>query len=163
MVVLEGGEAALRSGKVVFFGQGTSGGSHPGTLTITNHALIFEGPIPKPAHPERPPGQRGPFTVEPGVLRVPLWRCKNASLAPSGFGGNLDVELLQRHLFFQVDDVTAWAQTINSARVAAPPPPPGVTGRGGGPGRGPAMPRCQYCGNLSPAGSPRCASCGAPF
>lgn len=161
MVNLENGETILRTGRVAWAAQG---GARPGTLTVTNHALIFEGPIPRPTHPERPPGQRGPFTTVPGELRIGLWRCRNASTAPSGFGGNLDVELLQRHLFFQVDDVGAWAQTINAARAAAPPRPPNAGGGGPGPaGRGPPMPRCDYCGNLSPSGSTHCQSCGAPF
>ena len=101
--------------------------------------------------------------VAPGVLRIAYWRCRDVKVRPGPEGNLLELDLLQRSPVFKVEEPDAWAAVIRQARASAPPPPPGAMGGGPmGPGRGP-MPRCDYCGNLSPAGSPKCTSCGAPF
>jgi hypothetical protein len=164
MVTLQSGETVLRSGQVAWLGQR---GPRSGKLTLTNQALIFEGPIPRQRPGAGPGGRWGPAArpLVQGELRIGLWRCKNATPSSGPRGPVLDVELLHRHLFFQVDNVPAWAQIITTARGSAPPAPPGALERlAGGPGGTPAsMPRCEYCGHLSPATATRCESCGAPF
>ncbi len=160
MTALEPGETILRTGTVGWIG---GEGTRSGTLSLTNRALIFEGPVPQGAPG---PGRRGsPPTFAPGVMRIGLWRCRNASVTTWQQSTVLDLELLQRHIYFQVDDPNAWSAEVNRARVTAPPPPPRVAERAGlnVAARGPAMTRCPFCGNASPAGSTRCASCGAPF
>ena len=171
------GESQLRTANVVWAGPE---GPRPGTLTLTNQALIFEGPVPqgppgpRPGPFRGPPGRFGPPRgfgapgpgrpmLAPGVLRIPLWRCRQAVVRPGPEGNVLEVDLLQRSPIFRLPEPEAWAAAINQARATAPPPPPGAMGGGpGGPGRAP-MPRCEYCGNLSPTGSPKCTSCGASF
>jgi hypothetical protein len=163
MTTLQPGEAVLRSGQVAWLGQR---GPRTGKLTVTNQALIFEGPIPRQRPGVGTGGRWGPGArpLVAGELRIGLWRCKNATPSSGPRGAVLDVELLHRHIFFQVDDVSAWAQIIATARASAPPPPPGALERLSGPGGVSAsLPRCEYCGHLSPASATRCESCGAPF
>jgi hypothetical protein len=164
MVDLQPGETVLRSAAVVWVG---GPGPRPGTLTLTNHAVIFEGPVPV-----GPPGGAapGPPTLEEGIRRIPLWRCRAARVSPGPAGPRLELDLLQRSIFFRMPDAPAWAAAINQAKAAAPPPPPGALAGGGGASpaaavaaRRAAMPKCAYCGNLSPPMATHCKSCGAPF
>src|SRR5208282_18622 len=91
MVELEPGETVLKTGPVRWVGRE---GERAGVLTLTNHALIFDGPVPP-----RPPGagmgggpmrrrawaaQRGagPPVLVPGTLRIALWRCRGAAAIP---------------------------------------------------------------------------------
>ncbi|MGA8303599.1 MAG: hypothetical protein WA547_02475 [Thermoplasmata archaeon] len=77
MPTLKPGETVVRAGAVTWVGPP---GPRPGQLTVTNRAMIFEGPIarrPPPATTGAPPG---PPVVEPGELRIPLWRCRNAAV-----------------------------------------------------------------------------------
>jgi hypothetical protein len=155
---LDAGERVLKTGPVVWV---TPQGGRSGVLSITDRAMIFEGPVPPPDPNRRPGAPRppGPVTLVQGQMRIGFWRCRNASVSGGAGGGMLDLELLRRHIFFQVADAPSWAAVINEARLHAPPGPPGAMG---GPG-GSRQPRCEFCGNLSPAGSTRCESCGAPF
>jgi len=162
MVTLESGESVVRTGPVVWVGPP---GPRPGTLSLTDRAIVFVGPIARPM----PPGSRwqpggGPPAV-PGELRIALWRCRNASEVRGPRGPVLEVQLLARRVFFRTEDVPGWVQAINRARASAPPHPPGALGGGAGraAGRQAPMPRCDYCGHLSAAGSTKCESCGAPF
>lgn len=178
---LESGESQILTAAVTWIGPPAP---RQGTLTLTNQALIFEGPVPAGGgggggmgRPMMRPGFRGPMggmgprgfgggppPMVPGTLRIPLWRCRGASVvpAPQGGGNLLQVQLLSRVIAFNLPQPEAWAAAVVQARASAPPPPPGAMGPGGGPGPA-AMPRCDYCGRLSPAGSPKCANCGAPF
>jgi hypothetical protein len=170
MVSLEAGESVIKSGSVRWVGRE---GERPGNLTLTNHALIFEGPIPQP-----PPGggagpgpmrrrawaaQRmaGPPTLVPGTLRIALWRCRGAAAIPGPSGPDLGVQLLQRSIVLRMPEADVWAAAIRQARASAPPPPPGIMGLGG-PGV-PANLHCDYCGRASPPASLKCVNCGAPF
>ena len=170
MVTLEAGESVIKTGPVKWVGRE---GERPGVLTLTNHALLFEGPIPQP-----PPGAAagpgpmrrrawaaeraaGPPVLVPGTLRIGLWRCRGAAAIPGPAGSDLGIELLQRSLLFRTTEAEVWAPAIRQARASAPPPPPGVRGMGR---RGSAPNRpCDYCGRSSPPRSTRCESCGAPF
>ncbi len=170
MVALGPGESIVKSGPVRWVGRE---GERPGILTLTNHAIIFEGPIP-----QQPPGagmapgpmrrrawagpsMGGPPVLVPGVLRIPLWRCRGAASIPGPSGSDLGLQLLQRSILFRTNEADAWAPAIRQARASAPPPPPGMMGIGGGPG--PTNLHCDYCGRLSPPRSLKCVSCGAPF
>jgi len=171
MVELHPGEAVVKTGPVRWVGRE---GERPGTLTLTNRALIFEGPIPQ-RPPEGPMGagsaagrggggvQRpaGPPTLIPGTLRIPLWRCRGAAAIPGPSGSDLGIQLLQRSLLLRTNEADAWAPAIRQARASAPPPPPGVMGMKGAPGA--ADPPCEHCGKPNPAGSAFCGSCGAPL
>jgi len=162
MVTLEAGEAVFRTGPVVWVGPA---GPRPGTLSVTNHALVFEGPIPRPMRAGPWGGRPRTVTLVPGELRIALWRCRTAFTANGPRGPVLEVELLARRLFFRADDVEGWARAINQARATAPPAPEGALTRLGAPS-GPvssAMPRCEFCGHLNAVGSTKCQSCGAPF
>lgn len=162
MVTLESGESVVHSGPVVWVGPS---GPRQGTLSLTHRALIFEGPIPRPMRPGR--GWRPGAMAAPGELRIALWRCRGASSESGPRGQVLAVELLRRRLYFRAEDVAGWVRAINEARAHAPPAPPGALeaaagGVVGASGRA-RMPRCEYCGHLSPASSTKCESCGAPF
>jgi hypothetical protein len=160
MVTLEPGESVLRSGSVVWVGPP---GPRPGTLTLTNHALVFEGPIPRPMRPGA--AMRAQLPPVPGELRIALWRCRGAANVNSPQGPVLEVELLHRSLFFRIEAIDAWVQEIGRARAGAPPPPPWALKPEGAPtvrGRT-AMPRCDYCGHLNAPTATKCESCGAPF
>lgn len=181
MPQLQPGENQIRTASVTWVGPPAP---RSGTLTLTNQALIWEGPIPpqgggmRPGGPMMRPGFRGPMgpmgrgpgwggprMMQNGTLRIGLWRCKGATVVPSPQGGGnlLQLQLLSRVLAFQLPEPEAWAASVTQARATAPPPPPGAMGGGpGGPG-GTAMPRCEYCDHLSPPGSTKCQSCGAPF
>lgn len=162
MVALEAGETIVRTGPVVWVG---AAGPRPGTLSVTSHALVFEGPIPRPMQGGPPGAGRRPVTFVPGELRIALWRCRTASAANGPRGPLLEIELLARKLFFRADDVEGWVRSINGARATAPPAPEGALAgmrTPPGPGAG-AMPRCEFCGHLNAAGSLKCQSCGAPF
>lgn len=181
MAQLFPGETSIRSGPVTLVGPM---GPRSGTLTLTNQAMVFEGPGLGPVGPMRPGmgprfggrpgfGGRAGFGGGPGygprgpgggagVLRIPLWRCRTAAAANGPQGAGVQLTLLSRELFVQTDDAPGWAAAINQARANAPPPPPGAMGPGGGPGRA-AMPRCEYCGQLSQTTATHCESCGAPF
>ncbi len=187
MPSLQPGETLLRTGAVVWVGP--QGPPRPGTLSVTNHALIFEGPTPEgwggPPRPMGPGPFRGPGPGlrpgmrpgvggppgEPGVLRIPLWRCRGASVVSTPQGPGLHVQLLQRQIVFTAEGPEQWASVITQARATAPPPPPGAMGGGPGGPRGPpnpgamraAMPRCGYCGQLSAVSATKCEHCGAPF
>jgi len=168
MVTLEAGETVIKSGPVRWVGRE---GERSGVLTLTNHALLFEGPIPQPP-PEAGPGpmgrrawvarRAGPPTLVPGTLRIPLWRCRGAASIPGPSENDLGVQLLRRSFLLRTTDADAWAPAIREARAHAPPPPPGmmIPGVAGGAS---APVHCDYCGRTSPAGSDRCQSCGAPF
>lgn len=169
MVALEAGESVIKTGPVRWVGRE---GERPGVLTLTNHALIFEGPIPQwPPGGGMAPGpmrrrawaaqRTGPPALAPGTLRIPLWRCRGAAAIPGPAGSELGVQLLQRSFVLRTAEADAWAPAIRQARASAPPPPPGF----GGLGRlgGAANLHCDYCGHSSPAGSTRCRACGAPF
>ena len=156
------GERVLRTGSVAWAGRP---GIAPGTLTLTNRAMIYEGPVPA-GPPEGPSVPGGQF--EPGARRIPLWRCRAARSSPGPAGGpRLELDLLQHSIFFRTNEPDAWAHAINEARASAPPPPPGGAGGGGGaPGiaaRRAAMSKCAYCGNLNAPMATKCASCGAPL
>ncbi|MCI4365692.1 MAG: hypothetical protein L3K10_06500 [Thermoplasmata archaeon] len=160
MVSLQSGELLLKSAPVV--SQGT-GGVRPGTLSLTNFALVFEGPGgPPPGEGWGPPADpSGPLSSE---RRIGLWRCRGASVVNGPGGPGLQVDLLARTLFFHTQDLAGWAAAITEARAHAPPPPPDVQARRAlKRGEPPPQPRCSYCGKLSPAGSTKCTSCGAPF
>lgn len=179
MANLQPNESVLKSGAVTWVGP--QGPPRTGTLSVTNLALIFEGPIPwggggprgpmMGRGPMMRPGPRmmrpmmggGPPPMPPGELRIPLWRCRGATAAAGGPGAGLTVQLLSRQIFFTTENPVEWAAVINQARAAAPPAPPGAMGGpGAGPGRA-AMPRCEYCGQLSQAAATKCEHCGAPF
>jgi len=163
MVTLEPGESVVKTGPVRWVGRE---GERPGVLTLTNHALIFEGPIPQftpgggmGPGPMRRWARAGPPPLAPGTLRIPLWRCRGAAAIPGPSGSELGVQLLRRSFLLRTNEAEAWAAAIRTARASAPPPPPGMMGVGGR-----AAPvHCDYCGRSSPPGSTRCTSCGAPF
>lgn len=171
MVQLMPGETSLRSGSASLLGPQ---GPRPGTLTLTTQALVFEGPGGARGGGRRPGfgprfggrpgfGPRGPGGGGmAGVLRIPLWRCRNAAVANGPQATALELDLLSRQLFVQTDDAAGWAAAINQARATAPPPPPGALAPGGGVGRA-QLPRCDYCGQLSSVNATHCESCGAPF
>ena len=170
MVSLEEGESAIRTGPVRWVGRE---GERAGVLTLTNHALIFEGPIPQippgAAGGPGPMGRRawvargaGPPTLVAGTLRIPLWRCRGAASIPGPSGNDLGVQLLRRSFLLRTTEADAWARAIRQARSTAPPPPPGIMVPGRTGGGAPSI-HCDYCGRSSPAGSDRCRSCGAPF
>lgn len=167
------GENLLRTAAVVWVP--LQGPPRNGTLTLTNQALLFEGPLPwggggprrpmmmGPRRPMMRPGMGPRPAMAPGLLRIPLWRCRSASAANGPDGPGLTVVLLQRQLFFRVSDAEAFAAAITQARALAPPAPPGaLAGPPGGAARA-AMPRCEYCGQLSAATATTCEHCGAPF
>jgi len=171
MVALENGEAVIKTGPVRWVGRE---GERPGVLTLTNHALIFEGPIPQfpaGAPPGGAPmrrrawaaGRAGPPTLAPGTMRIALWRCRGAASIPGASGNDLGVQLLRRSFLLRTPEADAWAPEIRKARASAPPPPPGMGFPGAAGGSAPAPLHCDYCGRSSPAGSDRCHSCGAPF
>src|SRR5208283_4718043 len=170
MVELEPGETVLKTGPVRWVGRE---GERAGVLTLTNHALIFDGPVPP-----RPPGagmgggpmrrrawaaQRGagPPVLVPGTLRIALWRCRGAAAIPGPSGNDLGVQLLQRSFLLRTSEADAWAPAIRQARASAPPPPPGAMGAGRG--GVPANLHCDYCGKQSSPPATRCTTCGAPF
>lgn len=167
MVTLEPGESIIKAGPVRWLGRE---GERPGTLTLTNHALIFEGPVPQPP-PGRPmgpgpmrrrawgPARGGPPALVQGTLRIPLWRCRGAAAIPGPAGSDLGVQLLRRSFVLRTNEADSWAPAIRSARDSAPPPPPGMMGFAGAP----TNLHCDYCGRASPPGSLKCTSCGAPF
>ncbi|MCI4356455.1 MAG: hypothetical protein L3K18_04845 [Thermoplasmata archaeon] len=165
MVELIQGETVLRTGSVGWAGRPGVG---PGTLTLTNRAIIYEGPAPVGP----PAAGGGPPQFAPGVRRIALWRCRLARSSPGPQGGpRLELDLLQRSLFFRTPEAQAWADAINNARASAPPPPPGMSA-GAGPGAGSgadiaarraAMPRCDYCGGLNAPMATKCKNCGAPL
>jgi hypothetical protein len=166
MVTLEQGESVIKSGPVRWVGRE---GERPGTLTLTNHAFIFEGPLPQaaPGAGAGPGGMRrrawaaprtGPPPLVPGTLRIPLWRFRGAAAIPGPSGSDLGIQLLQRSFMLRTNDAEAWALAIRQARASAPPPPPGVMGAGRM-----ANLHCDYCGRSSPPGSTKCHTCGAPF
>ena len=162
MVLLQSGETPMRSGPVVVQ---TQAGPRQGTLTVTNMALVFEanGAPPPPGDGWGPGG--GPGANE---YRIGLWRVRQALGAKGPNGPVLQVNLLKRVLYLQVDDINAWAKAVNDAQAHAPPPPPEVAERRAmkqaAKMGAPALPRrCSYCGRLSPAASTKCDSCGAPF
>lgn len=166
MVTLEDGESVIKTGPVRWVGRE---GERPGVLTLTNHALIFEGPVPQfPPGAGAGPGpmrrgawaapRRGPPALVPGTLRIPLWRFRGAAAIPGPSGSDLGIQLLQRSFVLRTNEAEVWAPAIRQARASAPPPPPGVMGGG----RRPNL-HCDYCGRLSPPGSTKCTTCGAPF
>jgi hypothetical protein len=161
MVLLQAGETPLRSGAVVVQ---TKTGPRQGTLTLTNMALVFEvaGAPPPPGDGWGPAG--GPGGNE---YRIGIWRVRQALGAKGPNGPILQVNLLSRVLYFQVDDIGAWASVIGEAQAHAPPPPQEVLDRRAmkkaGAGAPPPPRRCGYCGRLSPATSTKCDTCGAPF
>ena len=167
MPTLEQGETVIKTGPVRWVGRD---GERAGMLTLTNHAMIFEGPIPQmPPGGMGPPGRRawmarraGPPVLVPGTLRIPLWRCRGAAAIPGPSGADLGVQLLRRSFLLRTTEAEAWAVAIRQARASAPPPPPGVMMPGAG-AIGAAPLHCDYCDRTSPAGSDRCHSCGAPF
>ena len=162
MGTLEAGETLVRAGPVTWVGPP---GPRPGRLSVTDRALLFEGPIARRPRPGEPGFGMGRPIVEPGELRIPLWRCRNAAVAQGPRGPVLEVELLARRVFFRCEDAPAWAVAINQARARAPPPPPGALERArpGGPGGGRPMVRCEYCAHLNVAAAAKCETCGAPF
>ncbi|HTT34505.1 MAG TPA: hypothetical protein VMH78_01350 [Thermoplasmata archaeon] len=172
------GEAVLRSGPAVWVGPPME---RAGGLTVTNQAIVFEaegGGGPMMARPGRPmfggPPRRRPGWGPrgggggrpgfPGELRIPLWRCRSAAATQGPRGPVLEIELLSRRIALATPDAAAFATAITAARANAPPPPPGF-----GPGGGGAavdrsqMPKCDYCGHLSPVAATRCETCGAPL
>lgn len=158
MVLLRSGETPIVSGRAIVH---TQAGPRAGTLTLTNLAIVFETPgaPPPPGDGWGPPG--GPSTNE---YRIGLWRVRQALGAKGPNGLILQVNLLARVLYIQVDDIPGWAAALTEALAHAPPPPPEVQARRAQRKGMPAPPtRCSYCGQLSPAGSTKCASCGAPF
>ncbi len=164
MVELQPGETVIRSAQVVWVG---GPGPRPGTLTLTNRAVIFEGPVP--VGPPGAPGA-GPPTLEEGIRRIPLWRCRAARVSPGPAGLRLELDLLQRSIFFRTPDPQGWAAAVNQAKATAPPPPPGAGAGPTGPPTGAviaarraAMPKCAYCGNLNAPMATHCKSCGAPL
>jgi|HubBroStandDraft_1064217.scaffolds.fasta_scaffold59318_3 hypothetical protein len=158
MVLLQSGEAPIRSGPVVVQ---TQGGPRPGTLTVTNFALVFESSGAPPPQGEGWGPAGGPSSNE---YRIGLWRVRQALGAKGPGGAVLQVNLLSRVLYLQVDDIPGWAAAVTEARAHAPPAPPEVAARKAMKQGGPPPPvRCGYCTRLSPAGSTKCTSCGAPF
>jgi hypothetical protein len=162
MATLEAGEAVLRAGNVTWVGPP---GPRPGRLSVTNHALLFEGPIARRPRPGEAGFGMGRPMVEPGELRIPLWRCRSATVATGPRGPVLEVDLLARRVFFRCEDAASWATAINRARASAPPVPPGALERAGrmGAPTGPAPVRCDYCAHLSAPTATKCETCGAPF
>ena len=158
MVTLRNGETAIRSGSVVVY---TKTGPCPGILTVTNHALVL---LVTGAPPPQGDGWGDPSGAANNEYRIGLQRVRQAVGGSGPSGPVLQVNLLVRVLYIQIDDIPGWAAAVNAARANAPPPSPNAGG--GGPIRGggaPRQPRCSYCGRLSPAGSIKCISCGAPF
>ena len=141
-------------------------------MTLTDRALIFEGPVPWAAGGGGPIMRGRPGFVQPrfgpgpaaglhaGELRIPLWRCRGASAVPGPSGTGLNLQLLSRQVFFATNEAEAWSAAIEQARLLAPPAPPGALAGAGGRA---AMPRCEYCGQLSAATATKCEHCGAPF
>jgi hypothetical protein len=165
LVVLQPGETVVRETPVVWVGPP---GPRAGTLTLTNRALIFDGPIvvqPPGGAPRGP--DSGPPQLEQGERRIPLWRCRGATVSQGPAGIRLEVDFLQWRAFFRTAEPGNWATAINQARATAPPPPPGANlGPGGAPGIAAAraaMPRCAYCNNLNAPMATHCKSCGAPL
>jgi len=158
MVLLQSGETPLRSGPAVVY---TQGGPRPGTLTVTNQAIVFETSGAPPPNGEGWGAGGGPGRNE---YRIGLYRVRQALGAKGPNGPVLQVNLLARVLYIGVDDIPAWAATLTAAQAHAPPPPPEDAARRAMRKGGPAPPiRCGYCTRLSPAGSIKCVSCGAPF
>ncbi|MGA8275300.1 MAG: hypothetical protein WB789_01525 [Thermoplasmata archaeon] len=158
MVLLQSGETPIRSGASVVL---TQGGPRPGTLTVTNVAIVFEASGAPPPQGEGWGLPGGPSANE---YRIGLWRFRQALGAKGPNGPVLQVNLLSRVLYIQVDDISGWVATLSEAKAHAPPPPPDVQARRALKKGGPAPPtRCSYCTRLSPAGSIKCVSCGAPF
>ncbi|HXQ48821.1 MAG TPA: hypothetical protein VN842_03465 [Thermoplasmata archaeon] len=158
MVLFQSGETPIRSGAAVVL---TQAGPRPGTLTLTNVAIVFEttGAPPPPGEGWGSPGGAGA-----NEYRIGLWRVRQALGVKGPNGPVLQVNLLARVLSFQVDDIPGWAAVLTEARAHAPPPPADVQARRAMKKGGPAPPtRCAFCSQLSPAGSTKCASCGAPF
>jgi hypothetical protein len=158
MVLLQSGETPIRSGAAVVQ---TQGGPRPGILTVTNQAIVFEvtGAPPPPGEGWGPPG--GPASNE---FRIGLYRVRQAVGAKGPSGPVLQVNLISRVLNIQVDDIPGWSTALTEARAHAPPPSPEALARRAMRKGGPAPPaRCGYCSQLSPAGSTKCVSCGAPF
>lgn len=165
------GETVLFDGPVVWVGPQ---GRRPGTIRVTSQEIIFEGAAGSgPLGPARPlgprrwgmrPGPMGrPGGGAPGMgLRIPLWRCRSAAVAPAGSEPGVVVTLLSRQVFLATAEAATLAAAITRARAAAPPAPPGALGPGGPGGRS-EMPRCEYCGRLSSATATQCEHCGAPF
>jgi hypothetical protein len=165
MVELNPGEVVVRTSSVVWVG---GPAPRPGVLTLTNRALIFDGPVPVGPPGGGPPApSAGPPQLEEGERRFPLWRCRGAKVSPGPAGMRLEIDLLQRVIFFRTADPGVWATAINQARATAPPPPPGTPGVGGGApnvaARRAAMPRCAYCQNLNAPMATHCKTCGAPL
>ena len=169
MVALETGESVIKTGPVRWVGRE---GERPGVLTLTNHALVFEGPVPQ--FPPSGAMESGPMRrrawaaqrmggapiLAPGTLRIPLWRCRGAAAIPGPSGSDLGIQLLRRSILLRTGEAEVWAPAIRQARATAPPPPPGMDL-----GRGPEGRdlHCDYCGRRSPPGSTKCETCGAPF
>jgi hypothetical protein len=171
MVSLEAGETVIKTGPVRWVGRE---GERAGVLTLTNHAIVFEGPIPQAPAPGSGTGaapmrrrawaaQRsaGPLTLVQGTLRIPLWRCRGAAAIPGPSGSDLGIQLLQRSLLLRTPEADAWAPAIRQARASAPPAPPGAIGAGRFGAR--ENRHCDFCGRLSPPASLKCVNCGAPF
>jgi hypothetical protein len=158
MVFLQSGETPLRSGPAVVM---TQAGPRPGTLTVTNFAIVFETSGAPPPNGEGWGPGGGPAGNE---YRIGLWRVRQALGAKGPSGPVLQVNLLARVLYFQIDDIAGWAAVLTQAQAHAPPrPPEDAAKRAQRKGLPPPPVRCQYCGQLSPPGSTKCQSCGAPF
>ncbi len=158
MVLLQSGEAPFRSGAAVVQ---TGAGPRPGTLTVTNQAIVFESSGAPPPQGEGWGKGGGPAGNE---YRIGLYRVRQALGAKGPGGPVLQVNLISRVLYIQVDDIPGWAAVVSEAQSHAPPPPPDVEARKAMKKGGPAPPlRCGYCTQLSPAGSTKCTSCGASF
>jgi ribosomal protein L40E len=165
MAQLFPGEVVVRTSPATWVGVPTP---RQGTLTLTNRALIFDGPVPvQPPGGGPPAPSAGPPQLEEGERRFPLWRCQGAKVSPGQVGPRLEVDLLQRVVFFRTAEPQQWASAINQARASAPPAPPGAVGTPGGApsleARRAAMPKCAYCGNLNPPMATHCKTCGAPL
>jgi hypothetical protein len=138
-----------------------------GMLYVTNSRIIFEA-----VQYEGPGIGYAPRTV----MDLGLNQVTNVRAFPGAKGeGLLRVEAGPNYICtFGTQNALNWARAISETRstlVSTPPPPPPPTG--GAPTtplvvqvqQQPAQPsvflHCRHCGSLSPAGSSRCASCGA--
>jgi hypothetical protein len=127
--------------------------------------LVFEV---NGAPPPQGDGWGQPTAGTTNEYRIGIWRVKGAEVTKGPNGPALQVNLLKRVLFIQTDDLPAWASAVGQAQANAGPIPPEVLARreankAAKTGAPPPPRRCSYCNALSPAGSTKCASCGAPF
>ena len=126
----------------------------PGTLYLTSHRLVFEGPISRSFRGGVVPGERSARVVD-----RPLREIDNTTVRSESNGRAwLDVQFPDVHAVLDVLEPEAWARAILQAkRVFATPGAlaPSLAGR-------PAVRiRCRVCGNPMNDPNAPCPTCGA--